>query len=177
MRYRRSDVTGGTFFFTVNLADRSSGLLTDQIDLLSHSVRKVKQAHPFGIVAMVVLPDHLHAVWKLPAGDRDYPLRWSLIKAGFSRGLEKTENISDARRRKRERGIWQRRYWEHQLRTDTDLARHVDYVHINPVKHGYVNVPVDWPYTSLHRYIRQERLSSDWGASRDVNLSECGERE
>ncbi len=177
MRYRRSDVAGGTFFFTVNLADRSSRLLTLQIDLLRYSIRKVKQTHPFDIVAMVVLPDHLHTVWKLPAGDRDYPMRWSLIKAGFSRGLEKTENISKARKQKRERGIWQRRYWEHQLRTDTDLTRHVDYVHINPVKHGYVNVPVDWPYTSLHRYIRQGLCLPDWAAGSNANLGECGERE
>jgi putative transposase len=131
----------------VNLADRSSRLLTDRIDLLRNSIHKAMQAHPFDIVAMVVLPDHLHAVWKMPDGDNDYPLRWSLIKAGFSRALEKTEHISKARRRKRERGIWQRRYWEHQLRTDADLARHVDYIHINPVKHGYVNAPVEWPYT------------------------------
>jgi hypothetical protein len=93
-----------------------------------------------------------------------------------ARALEKTEHISKARRRKRERGIWQRRYWEHQLRTDTDLARHVDYIHINPVKHGYVNAPVEWPYTSLHRYIRRGLLSSDRAASMDLNFSGCGER-
>ena len=176
MQYRRSDVAGGTFFFTVNLANRSSQFLTDRIDLLRHSIRKVKQAHPFDIVAMVVLPDHLHAVWKMPDGDNDYPLRWSLIKAGFSRVLDKTEHISKARRRKRERGIWQRRYWEHQLRSDTDLVRHVDYIHINPVKHGYVNAPAEWPYTSLHRYIQRGLLPSDWAVSMDLNFSNWGER-
>ncbi len=176
MRYRRSDVAGGTFFFTVNLVDRSSRLLTDRIDLLRNSIRKVRQAHPFDIVAMVVLPEHLHAVWKMPDGDNDYPLRWSLIKAGFSRVLEKTEHISKARRWKRERGIWQRRYWEHQLRTGTDLARHVDYIHINPVKHGYVNVPTEWPYTTLHRYIRRGLLPSDWAVRMDLKLSGGGER-
>ncbi|GMQ88120.1 MAG: hypothetical protein BMS9Abin08_1344 [Gammaproteobacteria bacterium] len=112
----------------------------------------------------------------MPDGDNDYPLRWSLIKAGFSRVLEKTEHISKARRWKRERGIWQRRYWEHQIRTDTDLARHVDYIHINPVKHGYVNVPAEWPYTTLHRDIRRGLLPSDWVASMDLKLSGCGER-
>ena len=176
MHYRRSDVAGGTFFFTVNLANRSSQLLTDRIDLLRHSIRKVKQAHPFDIVAMVVLPDHLHAVWKMPDGDNDYPLRWSLIKAGFSRALEKTEHISKARRRKRERGIWQRRYWEHQLRCDADLARYVDYIHINPVKHGYVSAPVEWPYTSIHWYNQRGLLPPDWAASMDLNFPECGER-
>ena len=176
MHYRRSDVAGGTFFFTVNLANRSSHLLTDRIDLLRHSIRKVKQAHPFDIVAMVVLPDHLHAVWKMPDGDNDYPLRWSLIKAGFPRVLGKTEQISKARRRKRERGIWQRRYWEHQLRCDTDLARHIDYIHINPVRHGYVSAPAEWPYTSIHRYIQRGLLPPDWAASMDLNFPECGER-
>jgi putative transposase len=177
MRYRRSNVAGGTFFFTVNLADRSSGLLTERVDLLRNSIRKVRQSHPFNIVAMVVLPDHLHAIWEMPDGDNDYPLRWSLIKAGFSRALEKTEYIGNARRRKRERGIWQRRYWEHQLRSDTDLARHVDYIHINPVKHGHVNAPVEWPYTSLHRYIQRGLLLSDWATGNDLSLSGYGERE
>ena len=176
MQYRRSDVAGGTFFFTINLANRSSQLLTDRVDLLRHSIRKVRQAHPFDIVAMVILPDHLHAIWKMPDGDNDYPLRWSLIKAGFSRVLEKTEHISKARMRKRERGIWQRRYWEHQLRSDTDMARHVNYIHINPVKHGYVNAPVEWPYTSLHQYIRRGLLPSDWAVSMNLNFSGCGER-
>jgi len=175
MRYRRSDTAGGTFFFTLNLAKRSSRLLTEHINVLRHSVRQVRRAHPFDIVAMVVLPDHLHAIWKLPPGDYDYPLRWSLIKAGFSRALEKTEHISESRKRKRERGIWQRRYWEHQLRDENDLARHVDYIHINPVKHGHTITPVDWTYSSIHRYIRQGIVPPDWAASHD-NLSEFGER-
>ncbi len=175
MRYRRSDITGGTFFFTLNLAKRSSRLLTGHIDVLRHSVRQVRRVHPFDIVAMVVLPDHLHAIWTLPPGDRDYPLRWSLIKAGFSRTLERTERISESRKRKRERGVWQRRYWEHQIRDENDLARHVDYIHINPVKHEHVITPVDWPYSSIHRYIRQGVLTPDWAASYE-NLSGFGER-
>jgi len=97
MRYRRSDTAGGTFFFTVNLANRSSRLLTDHIDWLRDSVRKVRHTHPFKIVAMVILPDHVHAIWTLPSGDNNYPLRWSLIKAGFSRRLEKTDSISAVR--------------------------------------------------------------------------------
>ena len=175
MRYRRSDTAGGTFFFTVNLANRSSRLLTDHIDWLRDSVRKVRHAHPFEIVAMVVLPDHLHAIWTLPSGDRDYPLRWSLIKAGFSRRLEKTDPISAVRRRKRERGIWQRRYWEHQLRDDGDLARHVDYIHLNPVKHGHAGTPVDWPYSSIHRTIRQGILPVNWAVGLDESESGFGE--
>jgi putative transposase len=175
MYYRRSDVAGGTFFFTVNLADRSSRLLITHINRLRDSVRKVQRAHPFEIVAMVVLPDHAHAIWTLPAGDCNYPLRWALIKAGFSRQLVKVETVSEARRRKRERGIWQRRYWEHQLRNETDLARHVEYIHINPVKHGHVKTAVDWPYSSIHRYVRQGLLPVDWAVNTAQSESGFGE--
>ena len=153
MFYRRSLVPGGTFFFTVNLADRQSDLLATHIELLRATMRLIRQRHPFEIVAMVVLPDHLHAIWRLPEGDADYPKRWSLIKAGFSRGLPRTETIRASRLVKRERGIWQRRYWEHQIRDDGDLARHVEYVHFNPVKHGYVKQAAEWPYSSIHRFI------------------------
>ena len=176
MRYRRADTSGDTFFFTVNLADRSSRLLTEHIDLLRESVRKVMSTHTFGIVALVVLPEHLHAVWTLPAGERDYPLRWSLIKGGFSRGLAQAETVSRSRRRKRERGIWQRRYWEHRIRDQADLARHVDYIHFNPVKHGHVRTPADWPYSSIHRYIRQGILGTDWAADSETATGEFGER-
>ena len=153
MFYRRSLVPGGTFFFTVNLADRQSDLLATHIELLRATMRLIRQRHPFEIVAMVVLPDHLHAIWRLPEGDADYPKRWSLIKAGFSRGLPRTETIRASRLVKRDRGIWQRRYWEHQIRGDGDLARHVEYVHFNPVKHGYVKQAAEWPYSSIHRFI------------------------
>ncbi len=172
MRYRRSTAAGGTFFFTVNLADRRSRVLTERIELLRDSIRSVRRAHPFTIVAMVVLPDHVHAIWTLPPGDRDYPRRWSLIKGGFSRAIEKTEAVSPARRRKRERSLWQRRYWEHQIRDDTDLARHVEYIHINPAKHGHAPTPVDWPYSSIHRYIRQGLLPADWAVAQ--GQSDCG---
>lgn len=163
MFYRRSLVPGGTFFFTVNLADRQGRLLTAHIDLLRATMRLIRQRHPFEIVAMVVLPDHLHAIWRLPEGDADYPTRWSLIKAGFSRGLPRTESIRTSRLGKRERGIWQRRYWEHQIRDDGDLACHVEYVHFNPVKHGYVKQAAEWPYSSIHRFIREGRVAETWG--------------
>ena len=112
---------------------------------------------------MVVLPEHLRAIWRLPPGDADYPTRWSLIKAGFSRQLGVGERIRQSRAAKRERGIWQRRYWEHLIRDEADLARHVDYVHFNPVKHGWVARPVDWPYSTLHGYIDRGWVSRDWG--------------
>ncbi len=163
MKYRRSLVASGTFFFTVNLADRQSDLLVAHVESLRSVVRLTRQRHPFEIVAMVVLPDHLHAIWRLPENDTDYPTRWSLIKAGFSRRLAKSESIGASRLRKRERGIWQRRYWEHQIRDDDDLDRHVAYVHFNPVKHGYVERAIDWPYSSIHRYVGEGAVSETWG--------------
>ena len=141
MHYRRNDAAGGTYFFSVNLAERRSDLLVRHIDSLRASMKSVKDAHPFAILATVVLPEHLHAIWRLPPDDADYPLRWSLIKAGFSRRLAKGERICASRQAKHERGIWQRRYWEHQIRDEIDLARHVDYIHYNPVKHGWVTHP------------------------------------
>ena len=164
MRYRRAQVPGGTYFFTVALADRKSTLLIEQVDGLREAIRVVKLRHPFEIVAMVVLPDHLHAVWRLPPGDMDYPKRWALIKAGFSRGIPKDERIRPSRTAKRERGLWQRRYWEHLIRDDLDLQTHVDYIHHNPVKHGYVAQASAWPHSSIHRFIRMGWLKEDWGA-------------
>ena len=167
MRYRRAQAPGGTFFFTVALADRKSDLLVSHIDALRTATRNVRVRHPFEIVAMVVLPDHLHAVWQLPEGDGDYAKRGSLIKANFSRALPKHEHVNNSRLSKRERGIWQRRYWEHQIRDEHDLQAHVDYIHHNPVKHGYVAKAVDWPHSSLHRYIRLDWLAADWGIGQE----------
>jgi putative transposase len=163
MRYRRANIAGATYFFTVNLADRKSHLLIEQIDLLRSVVRKIRHSHPFDIIAMVVLPDHLHAIWRLPENDANFPLRWSLIKATFSRAMPKTEVILHSKKMKRERGIWQRRYWEHQIRDDDDLEKHVAYIHFNPVKHGYVARAVDWPYSSIHREIMKGNMTEDWG--------------
>ena len=162
MRYRRAQAPGGTFFFTVNLADRSSSLLTERIAALRHAVAVVKHRHPFHIVAWVVLPEHMHAVWRMPAADGNYSMRWMLIKQIFSKAVEARSVASASKRRKGEREIWQRRFWEHQIRNDLDLQHHVDYVHINPVKHGYVTRASDWAYSSIHRYIRRGDISPDW---------------
>jgi putative transposase len=120
MRYRRADATGGIYFFTVNLAERKRTLLVDYVDMLRKVMRRVKSAHPFYIDAMVILPDHLHSLWTLPADDCDYPMRWMLIKAGFSCQVPKGERCSASRITRGERGIWQRRYWEHLIRDDRD---------------------------------------------------------
>ena len=166
MRYRRARAEGAAYFFTVALADRHSDLLTERIELLRAAVSRVKRHHPFHIVAMVVLPDHLHAIWRLPEGDDRYPLRWSLIKSTFSRAIPRAEPVRASRESKRERGLWQRRYWEHLIRDEYDMQTHLDYIHYNPVKHGLVEKPGDWPYSSIHRYIRMGWLPAGWGADR-----------
>jgi putative transposase len=173
-RYRRSLVSGGTFFFTVTLADRRSALLVTEIDRLRRAYAATAKRLPFETVAIGVLPDHLHAVWTLPPDDADYPRRWSLIKAAFSRGLPAAEFRSDSKRAKRDKGIWQRRYWEHQIRDEADLQRHCDYIHFNPVKHGLVARVQDWPHSSFHRLVREGRLPMDWGgdAQMDGNFGE-----
>ena len=150
--YRRNFIPGASYFFTVNLADRRLRLLTEHIGSLRTAFREVRARHPFTIDAIVILPDHLHAIWTLPEADADFALRWRLIKSKFSRALPRGEWISSSRMEKAERGIWQRRYWEHTLRDETDLVRHVDYIHFNPVKHGHVTRVRDWPYSSFHRW-------------------------
>lgn len=169
MKYRRSKISGACYFFTVNLSHRQERFLVERVGLLRSVFRNVRRNHPFRIDAIVILPDHLHTIWTLPEDDNDYPKRWSLIKSSFSRALPKTEKISQSRSNKRERGIWQRRYWEHQIRNDEDFECHVDYIHINPVKHGYVDSPSNWPYSSFHAYVREGKLSSNWAANEDID--------
>jgi putative transposase len=162
-RYRRATIAGGKYFFTLTLADRSSDLLVCHIDRLRDSYRLIQQHRPFETIAICILPDHLHAIWSLPPGDSDFARRWSLIKSGFSRGLPATASRSQSKTRKREKGIWQRRYWEHAIRDNDDLARHVDYIHFNPVKHGLVARVCDWPHSSFHQYVKRGELPPDWG--------------
>jgi len=175
MRYRRANIQGGCYFFTVALANRQSALLVEHIDTLRKAFRQVRQRHPFEIVAMLVMPEHLHAVWQLPPDDADFALRWALIKSAFSRAIPKHEYIRPSHESKRERGIWQRRYWEHLIRDDEDLARHVDYIHYNPVKHGLVQRAADWPYSSIHRYVRLGWVKENWGDGDIVEVESSGE--
>ena len=174
--YRRNSVAGGSYFFTVNLTERRLRLLTHNIELLRTAFRDTRRRHPFTIDAIVVLPDHIHAVWTLPAGDADFSIRWRLIKAGFSRGLPHGERISASRLRKRERGIWQRRYWEHTLRDEDDFARHVDYIHFNPVKHGHVERAQDWPFSSFRRMVRRGFYPEHWAGGPEKLEGGFGER-
>ena len=168
---------GGTFFFTVVAADRTARTLTEHIGALREAWRYVRSRHPFRTDAVVILPDHLHAVWTLPSGDADFSLRWRLIKERFSRAVPHGEPISASRRRAGERGIWQRRFLEHLVRNEADLAAHVDYIHYNPVRHGLVARAIDWPWSSIHREIRAGRMPADWAApdaSRTVRWSAVG---
>lgn len=161
--YRRAWHPGGTYFFTVNLLQRQGNdLLTRHIDILRKTVAFVRQHHPFVIHAWVVLPEHLHCVIELPVGDCDFALRWRLIKLLFSRNIPQIEWRSEIRKNRRERGVWQRRYWEHRIRDEADFAAHMDYVHINPVKHGLVNAVVDWPYSTFHGLVAQGVYPADW---------------
>ncbi len=173
--YRRNFVKGGSYFFTVALADRSQGLLVEHVDALRDAFRQVKAEYPFGLDAVVILPEHLHCIWTLPEGDDDYPNRWRRIKAAFSRCLPDCNPRSASKIAKGERGIWQRRYWEHTLRDEEDSQRHVDYIHYNPVRHKHVERVADWPHSSFHRYVEAGVYPGNWGGSGVVSDGEFGE--
>ncbi|MDH3666403.1 MAG: transposase [Paracoccaceae bacterium] len=168
--YRRALVPGATWFFTVVLARRGSNLLVTYIDALRTAIRTTRRERPFRIDAMVVLPDHLHAIWTLPPVDSDFPTRWRLIKSRFSRAIPAPGRTTWSRTRKSERGIWQRRYWEHLIRDEADLLQHVDYCHFNPVKHGLVTNPAEWPYSTFHRDVRRGLYPSEWGVEFDCRV-------
>lgn len=141
---------GWTYFFTVKLARRGGDLLVRHIDMLREAVRVTRTERPFEIDAIVVMPDHLHTVWTLPKGDADFSTRWRLIKTRFSRGLPRGD-MRASHHRRQERAIWQRRFWEHCIRDEADFSAHMRYCLFNPVKHGYVTRPEDWPWSSIHR--------------------------
>ena len=169
--YRRNCVPGATYFFTVTLCDRRSAALTDRIAVLGAALRRCRRRHPFSLTAIVVLPDHVHCIWTLPEGDANYSARWRLIKGFFTRAT----GLGDASTAKGERGLWQRRFWEHTIRDELDLQPHIEYVHFNPVKHGYVKCVRDWPYSSFHRYVKRQWVPLDWAAPAESSEAEFGE--
>jgi len=179
MQYRRAFVQGGSYFFTVVTRQRRC-LFADSANvmLLRQAVRAVMQDRPFKIDAIVVLPDHVHCIWSLPSGDADYATRWRLIKTWFTKHLLPYKDIgpNESRIKKCQQTPWQHRYWEHLLRDEEDYKSHVDYIHYNPVRHGYVSRPVDWPHSSLRRYVKQGILPADWGAN-GVIIPETAGRE
>ncbi len=166
--YLRKYVSGGTYFFTV-VSHKRRPILATAIarSCLHEAIESTQHKRPFDIVAIVLMPDHLHTVWTLPEDDTDYSLRWKQIKELFTKtyiaqgGSE--SKVSSARKEKGERGIWQPRFWEHTCRNEQDLKRCVDYIHWNPVKHGLISRVCDYPWSSFHRYVQLEEYPLDWG--------------
>ncbi|MEX2286129.1 MAG: transposase [Planctomycetaceae bacterium] len=174
--YRRCYQPGGTFFFTVVVHRRRPIFSNDAARAqLGTIIRNTQNELPFELVAICLLPDHLHAVWSLPVGDADYSTRWKKIKGNFTSEWLKSGHaesaITASRKKKGERGIWQRRFWEHTINDETDLEKHVDYIHYNPVKHGYVKRPWDWPFSSFRRFVAAQHYPKDWGRSEPSNIS------
>ena len=161
--YIRGQLAGATYFFTLTLAKRQTQLLTDNINLFRQAYQRANALHAFTTIAICVLPDHLHAIWQMPVDDGDYALRWRIIKSNFSRNFGANQQRSSSKIKHREKGIWQRRYWEHQIRDDIDLQRHVDYIHYNPVKHGLVAQVKDWPHSTFHKYVAHGIYTENWG--------------
>jgi putative transposase len=168
-------VPGGTFFFTVNLRDRRSGLLATQIDILREAVRRVRARMPFRVEAWVVLPHHMHCLWTLPPGDADFPGRWRAIKIAFAKAIPAGEPRSSIMTGRGECGIWQRRYREHTIRDDRYFSAHMDYTQYNPVKHGLVSHPADWPYSSFRRCLADGLYPDGWRSGSDEPVA-TGER-
>lgn len=166
--YRRSKQEGGTYFFTVVTYHRLPILTGDTARGILHQAwMDTCNRFPFETLAICLLPDHLHCIWQLPEGDSNYSIRWKEIKGLFTKGyLEKIgpgKERNRSRQMRNEAAIWQRRFWEHTIQDDQDLAAHLDYIHYNPVKHGYVNRPADWNWSSFLRYVRQGNYELDWG--------------
>ena len=175
-RYRRANVAGATYFFTVVSYRRQAILCDEPIrTALRQAIKQVQSLRPFTIDAWVLLPDHLHCIWTLPESDSDFATRWSMIKRKVSLACasryKREDWITPSKRKHRESTIWQRRYWEHQIRDDGDFMRHVDYIHYNPVKHGHCERAALWPYSTFCRYVKQGTYPVDWGAA-DTKLEE-----
>lgn len=172
--YRRTFLAGGTFFFTL-VTQRRRRLFANEVArrCLGEAFREAQTQQPFEMIAVVLMPDHLHCIWTLPDDDDDYSSRWAGIKRHLIESWTAVGGgeavISDARHKRYERGIWQKRFWEHRIRNQTDMARHVNYIHYNPVKHGLVRCPHAWPYSSFRRWVEQGYYRPDW-------LCDCASR-
>jgi putative transposase len=176
VHYRRNFVPGGTFFFTVALADRRSNTLVDHIDQLRLAFRTTRRERPFNIDAISILPEHLHVIMTLPADDADFSGRWRRLKSLFTRSLIK-KGIYVARDSRGEYQLWQKRFWEHTIRNETDFARHMDYIHFNAVKHGLVSQARDWPHSSFHQYVKAGVLPLDRGGPIEDLAGDFGEQD
>ena len=166
--YRRTRIAGGTYFFTVVTFRRLPLLASSSgISVLQSSFEAVMTRHPFTVEAMVIMPDHLHCSWTLPDGDHDFSTRWRLAKARFSRACQRSpvERIPSSLLRKREKGVWQQKFWEHCIRDDTDFNAHCDYIHYNPVKHGLAQSPGEWQHSTFGQFVQAGFYPPDWGHS------------
>ena len=166
MKYRRLFNPGATVFFTVVSYLRQPIFKSQSsVDLLSDAIQYVMRRHPFTIDALVVLPDHLHSIWTLPDGDVDYPTRWRLIKSYFTRVIASSLSMrqTESMAKKGEQPVFQRRYWEHTIRDEKDYKNHLDYIHFNPVRHGYSKEPSEWAASSFHQYLENGYYPHDWG--------------
>ena len=176
MRYRRVVIKGASYFFTVVTFQRQR-LFADprSVELLTEAIAIIRERHPFEIEAQVVLPDHLHAVWTLPEGDDNYAARWRLIKEAFTRGYCKRYELPERTEVARARGeqpVWQRRFWEHMIRDEQDFAVHLDYIHLNPVRHGLAVAPRDWPYSTFAKWVERGVYEPTWGSNEMPQLPE-----
>ena len=160
MQYRRARIKGGTYFFTLVTCNRNKIFADEKnIQLLREAFAYVIDGHHFTIDAHVILPEHLHFIWTLPEDDQNFSIRWQLIKSYFSRNFPSP---------KPKQAIWQRRFWEHCISNDKDMKNHVEYIHYNPVKHGYVKAPYEWPLSSFHRYVQNGMYEKDWGTTEEI---------
>jgi putative transposase len=177
MNYRRAFIPGATFFFTV-VTDRCRPILSapETVDLLRNAFRYTIKQMPFTIVASVILPDHMHFIWTLPPESGDFSTRWRLIKSHFTRHWCPMDAYSETafRLHKGEKDVWRRRFWEHLIRDEIDLTRHIEYIHYNPVKHGFVNSPADWKYSSFMSYVKEGIYPLDWGRNGKIWQGEYG---
>ena len=167
--WRRSQVPGGTFFFTVVTDNRIPLFASaDARKMLGQVLRECRRQWPFNLDGIVLLPDHLHVIWSLPRGDMNYSRRWAWLKSQFTQRWiaagGQAQSVTSGRHRDGRKGVWQPKFWEHTLQDDEDFERHLNYIHYNPVKHGYVSSPRDWPWSSFHRYVKAGVYDADWGS-------------
>jgi putative transposase len=180
--YRRSSISGGTYFFTQVTHHRQQWLCREfSRKALRNAIDRDRQTYPFSIDALVLLPDHLHCIWTLPPEDDDYATRWRLIKTFVTKScgieLNFSAGVTTSKHKRKERNLWQRRFWEHLICDETDFIQHCDYIHYNPVKHGLCKTPREWEFSSIHRFVAQGIYSEDWGVSNapDVLIAIAGE--
>ncbi len=180
MLYRRARTKGGAYFFTVITFKREK-ILTEpeNVKILRKAFQYVMKKHAFKIDAFVLLPDHLHCIWTLPQNDHDFSTRWRLVKSYFTRKCHKRfkQTPFESRKNKKEQALWQRRFWEHLIRDEDDMVNHVEYIHYNPVKHGLVNAPKEWEFSSFHRFVREGTYQDEWGNGHKISFKETTGKE